>query len=187
MNTMTERLVVGGVALLLGLLLGWMVRGAATYNTAMETVTTYQDWRTVCPAAKQKDLPCQMISEIVDAKSHGTVARIAITKDNGKAVLGFTLPFGVALEPGIGLQFGKDPVKVYAYRTCNQIGCIVEAPLDEKQETSLKSGTDVRLLFAGLDGKPVAVPLSLKGYNDAHRAYASNESKRASWFWRLWS
>ena len=27
-----ERLIVGGVALLVGLLLGWMVRGVATYN-----------------------------------------------------------------------------------------------------------------------------------------------------------
>jgi len=93
----------------------------------------------------------------------------------------------VALEPGIGLIVGKDPVKVIQYRTCNQIGCIAVAPLDDKLAAALKAATDLKLMFAGLDGKPVAVPVSLKGYNDAHRAYASNESKRASWFWRLWS
>ncbi len=33
MKNQTERLVVGGVALLVGLLLGWTVRGVGTYNT----------------------------------------------------------------------------------------------------------------------------------------------------------
>ena len=184
---MTERLVVGAAALVIGLILGWAIRGVASYSTATETVTAYQDWRTACPAASQKQAPCEMLQDVLDDKSHGTVARVAITSDNGKPVIGFTMPFGVALEPGIGLIIGKDPVKVFQYRTCNQVGCLAVAPLDDKMLASLKGASDAKLMFAGLDGKPVAVPISLKGYNDAHRAYASNESKRASWFWRLWS
>ena len=42
-------------------------------------------------------------------------------------------------------------------------------------------------MFAGLDGKPVAMPMSFKGYSDAVRAWQSAEAKRNSWFWRLWS
>jgi invasion protein IalB len=187
MSKMTERLVVGGVALVIGLLLGWMIRGPVTYNMATQTITAYQDWRTACPAANQKNAPCEMIEDILDPKSKGTVARIAITRDGKKQMIGFTLPFGVALEAGIGLRIGKDPVKVYQYRTCNQIGCIVATEFDDKLAAQLKATPEVQLMFAGLDGKPVAVPVSLKGYNEAHRAYASAESKRASWFWRLWS
>ena len=112
MSKMTERLVVGGVALVAGLLLGWMIRGPATYNVATQTITTYQDWRTACPAANQKDAPCEMIQDILDPKSKGTVARIAITRDGKKQMIGFTLPFGVALEAGIGLRIGKDPVSL---------------------------------------------------------------------------
>jgi invasion protein IalB len=97
------------------------------------------------------------------------------------------MPFGVALEPGIGLRIGKNPVKVIQYRTCNQIGCIAVTDLDDKMLASLKGAKDAQLLFAGMDGKPVGVPISLNGYNDAHRAYASEESRRANWFWRLWS
>jgi invasion protein IalB len=187
MSKMTERLVVGGAALVIGLLLGWMIRGVASYSPETETVTAYQDWRTACPPAAQKTAPCEMIEDIQDDKTHGTVARVAITRDAGKQMIGFTMPFGVALEPGVGLRIGKNPVKVIQYRTCNQIGCIAVTELDDKLATSLKSATDAQLLFAGLDGKPVGVPISMKGYNDAHRAYASNESKRANWFWRLWS
>ena len=187
MNKMTERLVVGGAALIIGLVLGWAIRGVTSYSMTTETVTAFQDWRTACPAATQKQAPCEMIQDVIDEKNHGTVARVAITRDNGKQVIGFTMPFGVALEPGIGLVVGKDPVKVYQYRTCNQIGCIAEATIDDKLAAALKGATEAKLMFAGLDGKPIAVPVSLKGYNDAHRAYASAESKRASWFWRLWS
>jgi invasion protein IalB len=153
----------------------------------IQTITAYQDWRTACPAAAPKQAPCEMVLDVLDGKTRNTVARIAVSHDGANQVLAFTMPFGVALEPGIGLRVGKDPVKVVQYRTCNQIGCIAEMPLDDKLTASLKAATDVQLLFAGLDGKPVGVPVSLKGYADAHRAYASNESKRASWFWRLWS
>ncbi len=185
MNKMTERLVVGGVALFVGLLIGWMVLGVASYNTATETVTAFQSWRTACPAATQVKQPCQMIQDILDDKTHGTVARIAVSHDGANQVLAFTMPFGVALEPGLGLRIGKDPVKIVQYRTCNQIGCIATMPLDDKLTASLKGATDVQLLFAGLDGKPVGVPVSLKGYDAAHRAYSTSESKRSSWFCRL--
>lgn len=188
MSKLTERLVLGGVALLIGLLLGWMVRGVATYNTATNTVTAYQDWRTACPAASQKQMPCEMVEDILDPKSKGTLARIGITKDNNKQIISFTLPFGVALEAGVGLRIGKDATpQVIQYRTCYQIGCIAQTDFTDKIANAMKNGTEVQMLFAGLDGKPVGAPISLKGYNDARRAYTSGESKRASWFWRLWS
>ena len=189
MNKTSERLVIGGVALLVGLLLGWMVRGVATYNTAQDTVASYDDWRTACPSAKAKDASCEMSQDVVDDKSRSTIARISIARDlQKKQMMGFTLPFGVALEPGIGLQIGKDPVKVYQYRTCNTVGCIAVIPADDKMMAALeKPDADIRLLFAGLDGKPVAVPVSVKGFKAAHSAYDSLQAKRTSWFWRMWS
>ena len=48
-----ERLTVGVgiVALLVGLLVGWMVRGVTTYNIHAAQVASYDDWRVACPAA----------------------------------------------------------------------------------------------------------------------------------------
>jgi len=188
MKTLTERLVVGGVALLVGLLLGWMVRGIATYNIKTAAVSNYDDWRVACPSADTKDANCELVGEIIDKNQGSAVARATVTTDkDGKGLIGFTLPHGVALEAGMGLQIGKDPVKVYQYRTCNTLGCIATGPFDDKLSASLKSATDVKIMFATLEGKPIAEPLSLKGYPKALAAWKGAEAKRHNWFWRLFS
>jgi len=185
-----ERLIVGGVALLVGLLVGWMVRGVATYNVHAAQVATYEDWRVACPAAEMKDTSCELTSDLVDkSQPNGSVlARATITTDkDGKQIMGFTLPYGVALEAGMGMRIGKDPVKVIQYRTCNSVGCIATVPFDDALSNSLKNSDDAAVLFAGLDGKPVQVPFSFKGYKASLAAWKGAEAKRHSWFWRLWS
>jgi len=52
----------------------------------------------------------------------------------------------------MGLKIGKDPVKVYQYRTCNSVGCIVTAPFDDKLAASLKGTDDATVMFADLRG-----------------------------------
>ena len=185
-----ERFIVGGVALLVGLLLGWMVRGVATYNVHQAQVATYEDWRVACPSADMKDAACELSSDLLDkSQPNGAVlARATITTDkDGKQILGFTLPYGVALEAGMGMRIGKDPVKVIQYRTCNNVGCIATTPFDEALSNSLKNTDDAAILFAGLDGKPVSVPFSFHGYKTSLSAWKGAEAKRHSWFWRLWS
>jgi invasion protein IalB len=188
-----ERLTVGvGVgALLLGLLVGWMVRGVTTYNIHAAEVASYDDWRVACPAADAKESHCEMSTDLVDRNQPNAtaMARMSIATDkDGKQMLGFTMPFGVALEAGMGLRLGKEPVKVYQYRTCNQVGCIAVTPFDDNIKTALKNNTDdAAVMFAGLDGKPVAVPVSFKGYQKSLSAWRSADARRNSWFWRLWS
>jgi len=188
MKNQTERLVVGGVALLLGLLVGWMVRGVATYNAKGAVVTPYDDWRVACPSADTKEGACELASDIVDKQQNSAIARMTVTTDkDGKQLIGFTLPHGVALQAGMGLKIGKDAVKVYPYRTCNSVGCIATAPFDNALAGSLKGASDAQVMFATLDGKPVAEPVSFKGYKNAYAAWRSSEAKRHSWFWRLFS
>jgi invasion protein IalB len=78
-----ERVIVGVVALLVGLLLGWMVRGVATYNVHAAQVATYEDWRVACPSADNKDAACELSSDLVDkSQPNGAVlARATITTD----------------------------------------------------------------------------------------------------------
>ena len=184
----TERLIVGGVALLVGLLLGWMVRGVATYNIKAAQVATYDDWRVACPSADTKDANCELVSEVSDKQSGNPVARVTITTDkDNKQIVGFTLPHGVALEAGMGIQVGKDPVKVFPYRTCTSLGCVATAPYDDKLAASVRGASEVNVMFATLEGKPIKVPMSTKGYPKAVSAWKSSDAKRHSWFWRLWS
>lgn len=185
-----ERVIVGVVALLVGLLLGWMARGVATYNVHAAQVATYDDWRVACPSADMKDAACELSTDLIDkSQPNGSVlARATITTDkDGKQIMGFTLPFGVALEAGMGMRIGKDPVKVIQYRTCNTVGCIATTPFDGSLSNSLKGTDDAAVLFAGLDGKPVSVPFSFKGYQTSLSAWKGAEARRHSWFWRLWS
>jgi invasion protein IalB len=185
-----ERLIVGGVALLVGLVLGWMGRGVATYNIHAAQIANYDDWRVACPAADSKDATCELSSDLVDRNqpNASAMARMSITTDkDGKQIVGFTMPFGVALEAGMGLRIGKEPVKVYQYRTCNQVGCIAVAPFDNNLQTALKGADDASVMFAGLDGKPQGVPVSFKGYQKSLSAWRAAEDRRHSWFWRLFS
>jgi len=184
MNVMIERLVLVTAALVIGLVIGWAVRGLVTYNTAMETVTGYQDWRVACPPAASKAQSCEMQEDVLD-KSGATVVRVAITSEKNKTELGLTLPLGVALPPGAGLVLGSDPPHVMPFRTCNNVGCIAVLDLDDKTVTAFAAAKDGKVLAAGLDGKVVAIPLSFKGYGEAARAYHGAEARRASWLWRL--
>jgi invasion protein IalB len=185
MNKLTERLVLGAVALVLGLAVGWAVRGVVSYNPGMESVTAYQDWRVACPPASAKAQNCELQEDVVDSKSGSTVVRIGITSDKDKPELGLTLPLGVALPPGVGLSLGTDKPLVFSYRTCNTVGCIAVLQLDSKIQTSLSAAKDAKVLVAGLDGKVVAIPISFKGYGDALNAYHGAEARRASWLWRV--
>jgi invasion protein IalB len=192
MTNLTQKLAIGGAALVVGLVAGWALRGVTGYNTATQSMTSYESWRLACPAATQKDVSCEMVQDILDSQSHSEVARLALGKPpGGKLTLDVTMPLGVALEPGIGIRFGDDPkeaLRTEKYRTCTQQGCIVDIVVDDKMQASLNAGKDGQLLFAGVgDGKPIAIPISLKGYSAAKRAYENSEAKRSSWFWRMWS
>ena len=188
-----ERLLLGGVVLLIGLLVGWTVRGVTTYNSRAGTAQAFDDWRLTCPAASATQASCELDSDVVDqnGESPSLLARLTITNDNtgktSKPILGFTVPLGVALEPGLGLTIDKDPVKVVPYRTCSSVGCIAVVDFDAKLAKSLDNASDVHLALAGLDGKQQRITVSLKGYQDARGAYKSAEARRHNWFWRLWS
>jgi len=189
MTNLTQKLVIGAVTLVVGLLLGWAGRGVAGYNSSTQSMTSYDSWRVACPAATQKDVSCEMVQDVLDSQTRSEVARIAIGKaPGGKPTIDVTMPLGVALEPGLGLVLGTEPMRTAKYRTCTKQGCIVDITIDDKLQASLDAGKDGRLLFAGAnDNKPIAIPLSLKGYGAAKSAYNRDEAKRSSWFWRMWS
>jgi invasion protein IalB len=195
MNLNIERLVIGGGALVLGLLAGWMIRGVATYNTASESSTVYNDWRVFCPQAQMENVSCEISGDIVDPELKATIARISIAKDfrnkenpDGE-VIAYTLPPNVLLPNGVGVQVGKEPVKTVKYRSCNQQGCVAITPLDDTMINAMRAGTDTKISFIGAqpNAKAQTLTVSYNGFNAARRAYERGNSKRTSWFWRLWS
>ena len=190
MDKNIERLAIGGGALVLGLLLGWAVRGVATYNVATEATTTYEDWRTYCPPATTATASCEVLGDVVDPALKATVARISIVKDmknNGAEMIAFMLPHDVLLDAGVGVQTGKDPVKVLQYRTCNNVGCLAVVPLEAELRSALRSNTETKLSFTGAapNAKPQTLTVSFKGFNSALSAYERGEGRRSSMIRRI--
>jgi invasion protein IalB len=64
---------------------------------------------------------------------------------------------------------------------------MVRAKMDAPMAQAFGTATQARVLIAGLDGKPVGLPFSTKGYADASAAFESAEGRRHSWWRRLWS
>ena len=78
-------------------------------------------------------------------------------------------------------------VRDEAYRH-HETGKISDAEYFESLRTSLgTTTTQARVLFAGLDGKPVGLPFSSKGFAEASAAFDTAEARRHSWWRRLWS
>ncbi|MGH6827744.1 MAG: invasion associated locus B family protein, partial [Rhizomicrobium sp.] len=124
MTNMTQKLVIGTATLVAGLVIGWAVRGLAGYNTGTQAVTAYGSWRVACPAASQTNLNCEMVQDVLDSQSHSEIVRIAIGKTQaGKSAINLVMPLGVALQAGIGLVLGTDPMRTGKYRTCTEQGC----------------------------------------------------------------
>lgn len=194
MNLNIERLAIGGGALVLGLLAGWMIRGVATYNTASEISTAYNDWRVFCPQAQVENASCAISGDVIDPEQKAAVARISIAKDTKNKenpdaeVIAFTLPLNVLLQNGVGVQIGKEPVKTIKYRSCNQQACLAITPLDDAMLSAMQAGTETKISFIGAqpNAKVQSYTVSYNGFNAARSAYNRGNSKRTSWFWRMW-
>ncbi|MEI9886223.1 MAG: invasion associated locus B family protein [Rhizomicrobium sp.] len=188
MNSTPVKAAIAAVLLVLGLIVGWFGHKAAHSPPDIPTVAVYDDWRVLCPQTTTKDATCEIQQDVLDAKSHSELARLSVFKVKDADTLLVTVPFNVLLEPGIGIGLGNsDKPRVFPFETCNGVGCLVRIPFDEKLASDISGAQQPRILFAGLDGKPVGLPFSLKGYKDALAAYNNAEAKRRSWWRRLWS
>lgn len=187
LNSTPVRAGIAAAVLVLGLIMGWFGHKALNSPPDIPTVAVYDDWRVACPQSTLKDATCEIQQDVLDAKSHSELARIAIFKLKDANTLLVTVPYNVLLDPGIGLGLGNDKPRIYQFETCNGVGCVVKIAFDDGLAKAIGAAPQARILFAGLDGKPVGLPFSLKGYKEALAAYNSAEGRRHSWWRRLWS
>lgn len=173
--------VIGGVG-------GWIGRGVLAGPADVPTMNVFQDWRLFCPASKDKDASCEMSQDVINQQAGMRMARLVMVRDKDKSmVLAITVPLQVLLEPGMGLKVGDDQVRVYQYRTCTEAGCLSIIPMNDQLEAALSKSQNGGVDVAQPNGKAVELPFSMKGYVESYKAFLSNESKRKSWWWRLWS
>lgn len=188
-NSTPVRAAIASGLFVVGLIAGWFGHGAwaSPPDVPTQTLRVYEDWRLACPNTIDDKASCELREDVLDEKSRTELAQLVMFRLKGENQLYITVPFNVLLEPGIAIAFGKDKPKLYPFATCNNVGCVVRIKMDEALMNGLRGTQEARILFAGLDGKPVGLPFSLKGFIAGSDAFASAEANRRSWWRRLWS
>jgi len=186
MRTWLMRVFIALVFLILGAVLGWVLRGPGLGND-VGRIMVYQDWRLACPKDRDEKASCQLATEFVDQRSGTPLAQLALGHLDGKSEMTIRVPLTVLIPAGVGLQFGSD-TKTYQYSTCSPSGCFAFVPVDDKLLDSLNSASSVAIVVTvSQNGKSAALPISTHGYAEATKAFNTIESKRHSWWRRLWS
>ena len=186
-NTWAMRAAVAFGLLLAGGFAGWLVHAAAIRGGDVSMIAFYKDWRLACPAISETKTNCEMVTDVLDTKSHGKLAQTAFAIQRGKRIIVLTVPLQVLLEPGIGLKIDAKAPHIYRYSTCVPGSCFALSPADDKLFSDMRKAKSVALVVVGPDGKPVTLSVSMKGFDDAQDVFTSREAKRGSWFWRVLS
>jgi invasion protein IalB len=170
-------LIAGGIITLLGQrLLG----GAGVANEVR--ITTFQDWRVVCPTPTPATPNCALTSDVT-RDTGGVLLTLSLTDPSPGSTLSLTVPHGVMLEPGLAFTVGNDPVRVRPYETCTNVGCIALVTVDTDTLKSLRANMVGQVSVAAPNTpQPMNIPFSLKGFAEGYGALERERARRTGLF-----
>lgn len=179
------RIIVPAVSLVVGLVAGWIGHAELSAPPDAATVTVFDDWRIGCPKPSDKVAHCALAQDIVDTKAGREIGHLSLNDTKDGRQLTIVVPYDVLLPSGIGMELGKDKVRVFPYKTCDMSGCIAQVKVDDALLKALRPQRDAKLLVAQLDNRVAAIPFSLKGFARADDARTAFQAKKSSWFARI--
>jgi invasion protein IalB len=145
-------------------------------------VTTFQDWRLLCPPLTAETPNCALTSEVTRAPG-GTLLTVAMTDPSPGSALSLTVPHGVLLESGLGFAIGSEPMRVRPYETCTAQGCIALVTVDADTLKALTTGAGGQVTVAPLGAtQPINIPFSLKGFADGYGELQRAKARRSGFF-----
>jgi len=135
-----------------------------------EKIQKFGDWAVGCSDLPEGKKSCGMVQQHTMKDSGTPVMKVLINKPDKKADANcaITLPLGILLPPGVGIQIDEAKMAVYPIQVCTQAGCIVAFKLDKKRLATLKKGTKMTVAFANFSGKEIRIDASLKGFSKAY-------------------
>ena len=147
-----------------------------------DVVKTVGDWQVRCFNV-QNGNPCDQFWQQADPRTGQRIVAVSIayspTADRHLVVV--IVPLGVSIPKGLTIQTDSYTSPQMRYRMCSREGCFVQMVVDNGLIESLaKSGPQAKLNIAGDDGKAYSLPLSLKGFSEAHDAMVSEAKSKAS-------
>ena len=154
-----------------------VVSGGAGAQAPQRTTATYEDWTVRCetrgtPAVKS----CEMVQAVTAQGQASPVTQIAIGRANkGDPIkVVFQLPINIWIPAGVTFVYdAKEPALPATYRWCVPAGCFADIDLKDDLVKKLRVRTlPGRFEFKDAGQRPVAIPISFKGFGQAFDALA---------------
>ena len=133
----------------------------------------FEDWTLRCrPASETRPRICRMHQQLLAKEDANLAVRIMVGRFGPEKVLGavISVPIGVRLPPGLGIQVDERPLRAYPFEICDQNSCQARAVLDDDLLKDLKAGLTGHVKFQDAAGQVLIAPVSLKGFSAALRA-----------------
>ena len=114
---------------------------------------------------------CFIYQRLFPPGSEQAAATVAVGRPGGDSpvVASLTVPLGVNLPAGLTLWVEGDEkaVRRPSLLFCVQAGCEANMRMDEAMLTAFKQHLNAVLSFTMVDGRQVALPISLRGFTSA--------------------
>ena len=140
-------------------------------RAAPEDGKKFGDWSVKCDENAQNTAAgkCFIAHQVSNNQTNQTVMVIAIgyVEADKLPVAVVTLPLGIRLPPGVGVQVDQGEGLKYPFERCLPDGCQVQFRLSEAQINSFQNGIAGKVLFQDPTGRDGAFPFSLKGFTAA--------------------
>ncbi|NNC98929.1 MAG: invasion associated locus B family protein [Gammaproteobacteria bacterium] len=157
---------------LLALLLGAFILQPHAFAEESEitfTTRSYGDWQMRCEKAKEAEKTCVMTQQAMVQSSGQRVMQANIAIKGQDTLMTLILPLGIYLPGGAVMAIGEEHSIELLINYCNRSGCIVNHALDTRLIRAMGAAEAVTIKIEISDGQVVNVPLSTKGFFDAHR------------------
>lgn len=127
------------------------------------------NWRVEC-GNDGKVLDCRAIFQVTQRESNQLIAAVAIRipPDTKKPVILIQLPLGIQVTEPVLVRVDEGAPEKFGVQTCTQQGCFVGAPLPDAMLAAMRTGKDLKVIFANLNKQAVTVTMGLVGFGLAY-------------------
>jgi len=133
---------------------------------AAQQAERFKDWTRSCDALPGGKQACHIVQDVTSKQTGEVVLRaeVGVIPGTRRALLLITVPLGVALRPGLGLQIDSAKPLHLLFDACAPDGCRAATPMNAALINAMKRGAQARVTVTRLNAEHYVVPVSLSGF-----------------------
>lgn len=140
-------------------------------STAQSDASAGPGWTRRCNSqAKDEGLECRISKTVVEKQSKQVLTNVTlrISADTKQPQISIRMPLRLYLPAGASYQVDENTPQVLNFKACNSRGCYAQTAVTPETLAALKRGKQLTIRFETLARKPIKIPLSLGGFEDAY-------------------